>query len=936
MVTPVSNAQVATAGLLQFCFTGTATDTGWHVRRFQVRTSQPCTLDTVITVRFYATNPIIASTPKKIFAAAACEADLLDTLIITNTGNEKLIIPTKPTIAGADAADFSILSPQTWPDTIPVGGRLSLVISFAPDQSLRQKDATITFTNNDKFPQKNPWVIQLQGVRESGKLDYSTRKLDLGSFCLDAAPIRGAVAISNIGNGTSRIVSVTPLDQGTPVVITSNPAGRNLASASKDSVVFQAQPVTSGPFTARYLVKYDPCSVTDTLVVTGTANSVLLTATPAQFDFGSQPIGIAATRTIQIVNNGNVPARITSLQLKPLVAGVTITNPTPPFIIPPGGNQQVTVSLTASSEDPISTSVIAIAETDCRDTLEAKVEGAGVSAALFATRSSIDFGSLVDCGNLPVRDTLSVWNLGTAPLEVKKIEPASGSTARYIITTAKSIPHTLQPGDLLSITVDLISGTSGTTPDELVVTSDDPKRPEIRIPLRSTILTAELSYTLPSGNTGDTLSFATLYDCRNSDEQSVRLTNSGMTPDTIELVLAQPEFTVVAPGSLQFILPPGTDTTIQIRALLPNPGRFTGELLVRSLPCSINRSVPLVAEHIKVEASLTDVTFTPVFIDQQPTQDASLINTGDADQTIERIELVDPSGNLTLIGSYNGTTLPVGADIPLPVKFTPTGPGTATATLRVIISKPCRYTLVATITASATDDRYVVRAFGPAARGRWGTHVEVPVKFENTRSARFDTLQLSMTTSSQLLDPTGMIHAQPGISARMVKYDPSTGKLEMELVGDGQNNSFLTTDTLVSVEFDVLRGNEIMSPIELEFLNLPNNVEGQSTAGDFALEDYCDAHGRLLEVNGIIQLKQNVPNPFNPTTVIEFETAFSDHVVLTLHNDVGQEVGRLVDEVLPAGRRHITVDASNLPSGVYTYRLRTGLQVLSRQMIVTK
>jgi hypothetical protein len=671
-------------------------------------------------------------------------------------------------------------------------------------------------------------------------------------------------------------------------------------------------------------------------VVTGTANAVLLTATPAQFDFGSQPIGIPVTRTVQLFNIGNVSATISSLKLNPVVAGVTITNPTPPFIIQPGGSQQVTVSLTASTENPISTSVIAIAETDCRDTLEAKVEGAGVSAALFATRSSIDFGSIVDCGKLPLSDTLSVWNLGTAPLRVTKIEAASGSTARYVITPARAIPNDLQPGEVLGITVDLISGTSGPMPDELVVTSDDPKRPEIRIPLRSQILTADLTYQLPSGSINDTLAFATLYNCSNSDEQAVRLMNSGMTPDTVELILAQPEFTVIAPGSLQFILPPGADTTIQIRAMLSNPGRITGELQVRSLPCSINRTVPLVAEHIKIEASLSDVTFTPVFIDQQPTEDASLNNTGDADQTIESVKLVDPSGALTLSGNYDGTTLPAGADVLLPVKFTPNGPGTVTATLRVIISKPCRDTLVATITASATDDRYVVRAYGPATRGRWGTHVEVPVKFENTRSVRFDTLQLSVTTSSQLLDPTGVLHAQSGIAARIVKYDPSTGKLELELVGNGQSNSFLTTDTLVSVEYDVLRGNEITGPIELAFLNLPTNVEGQSTAGDFALDDYCDAHGRLLEVNGIIELKQNVPNPFNPTTVIEFETAFTDHVVLTLHNDVGQEVGRLVDDVLPAGRRQITVNASNLPSGVYTYRLRTGLQVLSRQMIVTK
>jgi hypothetical protein len=85
-----------------------------------------------------------------------------------------------------------------------------------------------------------------------------------------------------------------------------------------------------------------------------------------------------------------------------------------------------------------------------------------------------------------------------------------------------------------------------------------------------------------------------------------------------------------------------------------------------------------------------------------------------------------------------------------------------------------------------------------------------------------------------------------------------------------------------------------------------------------------------------VALEQNVPNPFNPETIIEFETAFEGQVVLAIYDGVGREVMRPVDEVLPAGRRRIRFDARDLPSGVYTYKLITGLQVLSRQMVVTK
>ncbi len=118
--------------------------------------------------------------------------------------------------------------------------------------------------------------------------------------------------------------------------------------------------------------------------------------------------------------------------------------------------------------------------------------------------------------------------------------------------------------------------------------------------------------------------------------------------------------------------------------------------------------------------------------------------------------------------------------------------------------------------------------------------------------------------------------------------------------------------------------------------DLPTNVVSFTNAGSFALEDYCDAYGRLLRVTGNVALDQNVPNPFNPETIIEFETAFRGPVQLVVYDGLGNEVARPIDEELPAGRRRVRFDARALASGVYTYKLVTGLQVLMRRMVVTK
>ena len=69
-------------------------------------------------------------------------------------------------------------------------------------------------------------------------------------------------------------------------------------------------------------------------------------------------------------------------------------------------------------------------------------------------------------------------------------------------------------------------------------------------------------------------------------------------------------------------------------------------------------------------------------------------------------------------------------------------------------------------------------------------------------------------------------------------------------------------------------------------------------------------------------LQQNYPNPFNPTTTIEFELPQSSLVTLKVYNLLGQEIATLFDrEELTDGQQDVEFDATNLPSGVYIYRL---------------
>ena len=83
-------------------------------------------------------------------------------------------------------------------------------------------------------------------------------------------------------------------------------------------------------------------------------------------------------------------------------------------------------------------------------------------------------------------------------------------------------------------------------------------------------------------------------------------------------------------------------------------------------------------------------------------------------------------------------------------------------------------------------------------------------------------------------------------------------------------------------------------------------------------------------------LAPNYPNPFNPSTNIAFTLAQAEPVELTVYNQLGMPVQKLLQEYRNAGTYTIQFDAANLPSGLYFYQLKTSNGTLTRSMSLIK
>jgi len=123
-------------------------------------------------------------------------------------------------------------------------------------------------------------------------------------------------------------------------------------------------------------------------------------------------------------------------------------------------------------------------------------------------------------------------------------------------------------------------------------------------------------------------------------------------------------------------------------------------------------------------------------------------------------------------------------------------------------------------------------------------------------------------------------------------------------------------------------------------------IVSKSVVEDNMLRQYADIYvsDKITDVHAgkgsvypkAFQLLQNYPNPFNPSTQITYTLAKSTNVSLRIYDILGREIATLVNGKNQPGEHTITWNASNVPSGVYFYRIVAGDFVQTKKMVLTK
>jgi len=92
----------------------------------------------------------------------------------------------------------------------------------------------------------------------------------------------------------------------------------------------------------------------------------------------------------------------------------------------------------------------------------------------------------------------------------------------------------------------------------------------------------------------------------------------------------------------------------------------------------------------------------------------------------------------------------------------------------------------------------------------------------------------------------------------------------------------------------------------------------------------------VVEIPQVFYLSNNYPNPFNPTTTIEFSLSENSDIHLVVYDVLGRIVADLARGNYNAGYYKLDFNASNLVLGIYFYKLEAGEYADVKKLMLLK
>lgn len=551
---------------------------------------------------------------------------------VRNVGQEEVLIASVERVEGDEA--LSLDDAVGLAVTAQADARLP--VRFSPPQAT---DATVAEVRH-----RAKFLVRLDGAR-AGE-DVLTLELVAPSVARDcfvpavidfgAVPLQSAVvARVPLENGRALPASLTfvaPQGADGSAFFIDATSPLELAAGASVELPVRFSPLEERAYEATVAMqRASDCPMAEVRLV-GRGSNDALSWTPTQLDYGRLALGLSVTRSVTVTNRSNV-----AIPLSPTVSGVDfVVEPGAPAVVPALGTATVQVSCAPRTLGPLTGLLTLELGTVPSTPARIPLTCVGGGPRIRVDPSPIQFGQVPAnaTGSLSTRRRFIVQNVGTPPptagdgtnnlvlgrsgaLPWFAVVPRNGRTRTSEFSVARlgtydnttGLPA-LAGSNFAEFEVFIAPTSTGLREADLVVYSNDPKDPELRVPITAVPRAPEPCIVDVSpegvdfGATPRGAVVSRVVVVRNAAGNSATCLVSG-----IELAPGSSlAFQIVDPAVSSLVLDPGESKTIRVQAAVPgdaNVGdylrgtlrfRVGTELALRTMPVDLRVSRCLVVD----------------------------------------------------------------------------------------------------------------------------------------------------------------------------------------------------------------------------------------------------------------------------------------------------------------------------------------------------
>ncbi len=336
------------------------------------------------------------------------------------------------------------------PNTLPAGSVCTLSVVYAPKVA-GAESGLLTVTDGD-----GTQTISLTGTGLTQGASISTARLIFGTQLVGTSSLAQTVVFTNTGTAAITVSSVVASQNFT---LTTNCTG-SIAPGTSCGVNVTFEPTVAGPLSGTLTI----VDSSGTRIVTAQGQGVSASASvaPSFVQFGAQIVGtVSQAQTLNITNNGSAPLSINAITASSNFAASSQC----PAVLAVGATCLVSVRFEPAATGDLYGS-LQLSNTADDIVVVVPLQGQGTLAGIATTPSTVFFGS-VPTGTASSAQTVTVWNTGTAALEISAVK-ATGDFAETDTCTANAVAA----GGFCVIGVTMTPTTTGTRTGELQITDN--------------------------------------------------------------------------------------------------------------------------------------------------------------------------------------------------------------------------------------------------------------------------------------------------------------------------------------------------------------------------------------------------------------------------------------------------------------------------------